>query len=274
VIAILNSTAPAIRRMLLDLFGMQSKRGMISKLREAERELRDIRAKAWDEGFELVLANLIDMAKAEPQEFRQATGAKLAGLKLSKIETLVATALAAGHNLKEWFKAMSEADIRRAIGQVRIAVLAGEPLSKLFSRLSGKVSTVAVVANNGVKGLLATMVGAVSDTVRRSVLGVNAKTFDYEQWVSILDSRTTEGCRRLDGKVFPVGEGPMPGYHHWCRSIRVPFREDGGRHVAENYADWQGNQPADFVAYAGNTFRVTELSPLTLAQVHRLDQAA
>jgi hypothetical protein len=208
VIAILNSTAPAIRRMLLDLFGITSRGrgGVIGKMREAEVEIRKIRSEAWDQGFELVLAELISMAKSEPQEFRKATGVDLKGLTSAKIAALVASTLVAGHTLQEWFTIMSQADVRRAVAQIRISVLAGEPIAKLFSRLVGKLSTVAVVANNGVKGLLATVVGAVSDAVRRKVLSANPDTFHYEQWVSILDNRTTPQCFPGSVTVLPLGK--------------------------------------------------------------------
>lgn len=42
------------------------------------------------------------------------------------------------------------------------------------------------------------------------------------RWVSVLDSRTTPYCRRQDGKIYDVGEGPRPPAHYNCRSVVVP----------------------------------------------------
>lgn len=274
VIALLESTAPALRRMLLDLFSIPSKRGLLGKLREAEAEVRRIRSEAWDAAFVLVVEELISMAEGEGKEFNEAARQPLAEPKKDRFPTLVAGALVAGQKLKEWFSSMSEADIRRTVAQIRISVLADEPLKKTLSRVTGKLSMVAAVANNGVKSLLATLVGSVSDSVRRTMLANNPREFHYEEWVSVLDSRTTPECRSLDGKIFPVGEGPSPGFHPWCRSMRVPFYEDGGSHQAESFAAWAETQSESFRKYAGNPFSAKDLGPLTLSEVHRLDQAA
>ncbi len=49
-----------------------------------------------------------------------------------------------------------------------------------------------------------------------------------ERWrfVATLDSRTTILCASLDGKTYPVGEGPMPPLHPNCRSTAVPFFDE------------------------------------------------
>lgn len=38
------------------------------------------------------------------------------------------------------------------------------------------------------------------------------------RWVSILDSKTSQICRTLDGQVFQFGKGPLPPAHPNCRS--------------------------------------------------------
>lgn len=48
-------------------------------------------------------------------------------------------------------------------------------------------------------------------------VGDKLKLMGYH-WVSILDNRTSQLCRSLDGQVFPFGKGPLPPAHANCRS--------------------------------------------------------
>lgn len=41
------------------------------------------------------------------------------------------------------------------------------------------------------------------------------------RWMSILDSRTSQLCRSLDGQVYRFGEGPLPPAHPNCRSTII-----------------------------------------------------
>lgn len=44
----------------------------------------------------------------------------------------------------------------------------------------------------------------------------------YEEWVTMRDSRVCLECTRLDGQIFPVGEGPVAPLHRGCRCFRRP----------------------------------------------------
>lgn len=45
--------------------------------------------------------------------------------------------------------------------------------------------------------------------------------YDNYQWVSVLDSQTTEICRSRNGNIYRYGEGPRPPAHYNCRSTIV-----------------------------------------------------
>lgn len=47
-------------------------------------------------------------------------------------------------------------------------------------------------------------------------------TIKFEQWVSVLDHRTTPICQSRDGTFYPRGKGPRPPAHPACRSTMVP----------------------------------------------------
>ena len=42
-------------------------------------------------------------------------------------------------------------------------------------------------------------------------------------YLAVLDERTTDRCRSLNGNIYPVGEGVFPPQHYYCRSRRVPY---------------------------------------------------
>jgi SPP1 gp7 family putative phage head morphogenesis protein len=53
---------------------------------------------------------------------------------------------------------------------------------------------------------------------------------DEYKYVATLDSRTSEICQNLDGKVFPLSEAEegvnYPPAHPNCRSVTIPYSED------------------------------------------------
>ena len=89
------------------------------------------------------------------------------------------------------------------------------------------------------------------------------------QWVSTLDSKTSDQCTALDGMQFKVGEGPLPPIHPNCRSTTTPTLsskfdfldkgttrsskgDSGGKQVStkETYFSWLKKQPVNFQADA------------------------
>lgn len=82
-----------------------------------------------------------------------------------------------------------------------------------------------------------------------------------ERFSATLDGRTSIFCAANDGKVFPVGEGPIPPCHHRCRSRRVSVVNpklsvpgmkmerasmNGPVDAKETYGTWLKRQPVDF----------------------------
>jgi hypothetical protein len=99
-------------------------------------------------------------------------------------------------------------------------------------------------------------------------LGDNVRVRGY-RWVSILDSKTSQICRSLSGRLFRFGQGPVPPAHPNCRSNIVAellgrwlkrdakgrFAKDDRTQPAEGgapvpvrttYYEWLKTQPAEF----------------------------
>lgn len=110
-----------------------------------------------------------------------------------------------------------------------------------------------------------TVINHVSNKARAATYTENAGLIDGYQWVATLDSRTTLICAGRDGRVYPVGKGPLPPAHWGCRSTTIPdikeeyslFKGDGKRpsvgpdgaelvSAKTTYGQWLRRQPASF----------------------------
>lgn len=148
---------------------------------------------------------------------------------------------------------------------------------------------------HSVRALVRTAATHASNVVRAEsfkALGVT-----HWRFVATLDTRTSIQCAANDGKVFPVGEGPMPPLHPNCRSTAVPMMGDGpegtraskdgpvpadqdfngwlmGRSVAEQN-EVLGRRKAE--AWRSGKLSLEQmlgrdLEPLSLAQLRQLDR--
>lgn len=103
------------------------------------------------------------------------------------------------------------------------------------------------------KAVTSTTLAHASDSARNEVYLRNLRYIRYEQWVSILDTRTSAFCRSQDGRIYKANDGPRPPAHYNCRSIRVPvldnrsvneeYREKAEKR--ESYKKWFTRQPAE-----------------------------
>ena len=74
--------------------------------------------------------------------------------------------------------------------------------------------------------LVRTSVNHISSEARSAVNQANDDIMKGEEWVAVLDSRTTIGCATLDGKILGFNEPPFTPRHWGCRSLRVPVLKD------------------------------------------------
>ena len=97
--------------------------------------------------------------------------------------------------------------------------------------------------------------------------GVFVSKYRFYEWVSVLDSRTTEICSNRDGLRFEVGKGPLPPAHVNCRSTIVPVASRAGKTPDFDFAMWARQQPDEFVNDAldgKRSSRYEQSNPLTL----------
>lgn len=90
---------------------------------------------------------------------------------------------------------------------------------------------------------------AINDTAIQYIssflaAAVSRLFFDRYQWVSVLDSRTTDICRSRNGKIYDYATGPQPPAHFRCRSRTVAVTVAQPAPVPASFLVWANRQPA------------------------------
>lgn len=151
----------------------------------------------------------------------------------ARLRELVKGRPIAGYGIEEWFDKLSVETTDRIEREVRIGLAEGESVPDIAKRIRGTAELdgtdgVFEITNRHAKGIARNASIHVSNQARQEFAAANSDLIEEEQWVATLDTRTCPKCGVLDGKTFPVGEGPMPPAHPpgpsggACRCARVP----------------------------------------------------
>lgn len=157
-----------------------------------------------------------------------------------------------GHPAKDWW-AQQARDLQfKFAGAMRMGILQGETVDQLARRVRGTKAgdfQDGLIASGGPTiGLIPEKKRQAEALVRTSVIAVSneARMRSYEemsdvvgaiQWVSTLDSRTTDICRALSGLKWslpdhkPIGHDkvfPGPTAHWNCRSTQIAVTKSWG----------------------------------------------
>jgi len=162
----------------------------------------------------------------------------------------------------------------KSINQVNTVVQQGFAQGKTIQEMSLEIrGTKQQKFKNGVmakinrdnRAIVRTAIQHVASVARTQTMLENSDVVKGYEWVSTLDSRTTETCRSLDGREFQIGKGPLPPIHVNCRSTtvavldeRFDFLDKDAKRPAvgeekigqvpadKTYYDWLKTQSADF----------------------------
>lgn len=115
--------------------------------------------------------------------------------------------------------------------QVRMGLLAEEPISDIVRRIRGKQVRRGVFSGGVLdtttreaEALARTAVNHVANRAMLETYQANSSILLGVRFVSVLDDRTTVLCASLDGTVWPMGSDEIrqPPLHYNCRSLLVP----------------------------------------------------
>lgn len=113
-------------------------------------------------------------------------------------------------------------------------IMLGQDPQKAIDAIARKMNTSKNVAGR----LVMTEEAFFSSTAQKDCFA----ELDVEQFevVATLDSHTSDICREMDGKHFPMSQWEVgvtaPPFHVWCRSTTVPFFDDEFDNVGERAA--------------------------------------
>lgn len=202
-----------------------------------------------------------------------------------QLKAVIESMPAQGKLLADWFSDMESSQIARVEQALRIGFVEGESVTQLRARLVG----VWDLNRRSAEAVIRTAVTHIAANVAQESYEANPGLVTEVEWVSVLDSRTTDICRGRDGQRFPLNKGPRPPAHIRCRSTVIPIIEGVDPPKRRTYAEWLRSQTAEQQReilgpsrYALFTQGNLDLSrfigrdgePLTLAQIRELEPEA
>lgn len=146
-----------------------------------------------------------------------------------------------GQLLSEW---VARQRVALSVGvkrRVRLGIASGESTANIAKALlagdAGEFTAGKRYADTMIR-TAATAITAKADEELFSRAGV--ATY---QLSAVLDTRTSEICQGLDGKVFAYSDAkaPRPPLHPGCRTVMIPVF-DGEAPIKENYEQWLARQ--------------------------------
>lgn len=221
-----------------------------------------------------------------------------------------------GKLLKPFIKDWTAAERSRVVGAIRQGFFEGQTNFQIIQNIRGTKALkfsdgILAVTDRNATTVVRTSIQHVASQARMETAKANTDVVSKIELVATLDSKTSQICRSMDGKAFPVDSGPRPPFHPNCRttfvmvtrlselfaqgSTRASKGADGPGQVSADldYYQWLQQQPASFQDQAigkarANLFRNGGLSvkrfselqldrnfkPLNLAQMKELEPLA
>lgn len=137
-------------------------------------------------------------------------------------------ALWLGDSTEKWFdKMLVEPTAANTRAWVTTGLQRGLPDDAIVRGLVGTKNEVGILTDRPRAAVKALVRTAATDRVSNARMD-SFKALGVKNWrfVATLDQRTTIQCAAQDGKVFPIGEGPIPPLHVNCRSATAPVIGD------------------------------------------------
>ena len=223
---------------------------------------------------------------------------------------------AGGKLLTAFIKGWTRAERERISGAIRQGFFEGQTNFQIIRTVRGTAAAgyqdgLLATTKRNASTVVHTAIQHVSAQARMATLKVNADVVAEIEMVATLDSKTSQICRSMDKRRFPMDSGPRPPFHPNCRTTfvavtrwsemfskgatRAAIGADGAGQVSASlsYYRWLKKQPAAFQDQAlgpkrGKLFRdggltlerFTELQldrnfrPLTMAQMMVLEPMA
>ena len=269
------------------------------ELQSLEREIQSIVARGSDSVRRLATERLEAMTRHET-EWVQESARKVLGTEpvatASRLPPTDRPIL--GQRTEEWFKGMLDTPTGDKVrAWVNTGIQRGLTTDEIVRGLRGTRTQAGILEapRHAVAALVRTAATSASSQARiDSFHGIGVTHWKF---VATLDHRTSVQCAAHDGKVFPLGKGPVPPLHPNCRSTAVPdfggeplgtrASQDGQVPADKTFPEWLQAQPIGeqnrvlgaTKAKAWRAGKLTieqmlgrDLQPLTLAELRDMDR--
>lgn len=168
--------------------------------------------------------------------------------------------------LKEWYRDLPAGQFKRVRSAVRMGFVDGKTTGEVVRDVIGTRKRPGIIkqSRHGATAAVRTALAHTASVARNEVVRKNRSLIKGEEMVATLDSRTSLFCMGIDGKVFPIDDGPRPPFHINCRTTSIPVvksaRQLGLKGLPKgtraamngqvsgdmNYNEWLRKQPREF----------------------------
>lgn len=112
---------------------------------------------------------------------------------------------------------------KRTLQMIRGGFITGETNKDIAKKIAQSIDP---VIKRQAEALVRTSTNHIGSIARQEFYKANDRVLKGEKFLATLDNRTSLICASNDGKIFPIGEGPIPPLHWNCRSVRVAEVKD------------------------------------------------
>lgn len=132
-----------------------------------------------------------------------------------------------GKPMQDWWDELAADTQKRLTTQIGIGLSQGETADQIVRRVRGTQAAgyrdgALQATRQQAAAIVRTVSGHVTTQAREATYSEMDDVLEGVQWVATLDTKTCPTCGPLDGKVFPVKEGPRPPAHWNCRCTTAP----------------------------------------------------
>ena len=183
------------------------------------------------------------------------------------------TGVDGGKLLPAFYRDWTSKTIERVQGVIRSGYYQGQTTPQIVRLIKGTAGAgfrdgQLARGNRDITMLTRTALQHAAGEAREETWRANSDIIKGVQIVSTLDDRTTDICQLMDGKIFPIDEGPRPPFHVGCRTTTVAAFDErysfldkdatrasrdpnDGRKIVpvdanKNYYEWLKGQSPDF----------------------------
>lgn len=134
------------------------------------------------------------------------------------LRTIVTERPFEGALLRDWASGLHANTATRIQRTVANGLVRGDDIATITRAARGQLN----IARHQMEAVVRTAVTHVSSAARDETYEANSDIVSKVKWVATLDTRTSNICKGLDGKTFPITSGPRPPAHFNCRSTITP----------------------------------------------------